>query len=73
MVNLVAGRKVVPELMQKDATGERLAEEAAVLLENAGSREEMKRELQSIASTLATANDPIENAAHIVNEYLRTK
>ena len=73
MVNLVAGRKVVPELMQKDATGERLADEAAALLDNAGSREEMKRELQNIASTLATANDPIENAAHIVNEYLRTK
>jgi lipid-A-disaccharide synthase len=73
MVNLVADRKVVPELMQQDATGERLAEEASALLENAGSREQMKRELQSIASTLATANDPIENAARIVNEYLRTK
>ena len=32
MVNLVAGRKIVPELMQQDATGERLADEAAALV-----------------------------------------
>ena len=70
MVNLVAGRKIVPELMQKEATGERLAEEAAALVQDAGSREEMKRELADVAARLATAEDPIERAARIVNEYL---
>ena len=73
MVNLVASRKIVPELMQQDATGERLAAEAAALLENAGSREQMKRELQNVAATLATGEEPIENAARIVSEYLKTK
>ena len=33
MVNLVAGRSVVPELMQNEVTGERLATEALRLLE----------------------------------------
>jgi lipid-A-disaccharide synthase len=73
MVNLVAGRRVVPEFMQQEATGERLAEAAAALLENAGSREQMKRELQAVAATLATSNEPIENAARVVSDYLRTK
>jgi lipid-A-disaccharide synthase len=70
MVNLVAGREIVPELMQKEATGERLAEETAALIQNAGSREEMKRELGTVVSMLATAEDPIKRAARIVNEYL---
>jgi lipid-A-disaccharide synthase len=73
MVNLVAGRKIVPELMQQEATGERLADEAAALMENAGSREQMRRELRSVAATLATTDDPIENAARIVSEYLKEK
>jgi lipid-A-disaccharide synthase len=72
MVNLVAGRRIVPELMQQEATGERLAQEAAALIENAGSRDQMKRELQTVAATLATSDDPIEKAARIVSEYLRT-
>jgi lipid-A-disaccharide synthase len=70
MVNLVAGRKIVPELMQKEATGKRLAEEASALMQNAGSRDEMKRELRGVATTLATNGDPIERAARIVDEYL---
>jgi lipid-A-disaccharide synthase len=70
MVNLVAGRKIVPELMQSNATGERLADEAAALVRNAGAREAMRRELGAVAATLATRGDPIERAAHIVGEYL---
>jgi lipid-A-disaccharide synthase len=73
MVNLVAGRKIVPELMQTDATGERVAAEAAALIENAGSREEMKRELRAVAAKLGTDDDPIEKAARIVGEYLTRK
>ncbi len=67
MVNLVAGRKIVPELMQENATGERLASEAAALIQDSG---EMKRDLAMVADKLATCGDPIERAANIVNEYL---
>jgi lipid A disaccharide synthetase len=60
-------------LMQVDATGERLAEEAAALLGNAGAREQMKQELRAVAEKLATSDDPIEKAARIVSEYLKEK
>jgi lipid A disaccharide synthetase len=32
MVNLIAGRRIVPELMQRDATGEKIALEANGIL-----------------------------------------
>jgi lipid-A-disaccharide synthase len=71
MVNLVAGRQIVPELMQANATGERIAAATAALIQNAGTREEMKHELRTVAAALTTENDPIETAARIVGEYLR--
>jgi lipid-A-disaccharide synthase len=71
MVNLVAGRRIVPELMQEEATGERIAAEAAALLENYRLRDEMKRDLAAVASKLATAGDPAETAARIVSKYLK--
>jgi lipid-A-disaccharide synthase len=71
MVNLVAGKKIVPELMQDEATGERLAAEAIRLLEDAGSRNEMKDALAGVSSKLASFEHPMERAARIVNEYLK--
>ena len=71
MVNLVAGAKVVPELMQNEATGERLAAEALRLLKDAGSRAEMKRSLAEVTSKLAAPDHPMERAARIVDEYLK--
>ena len=40
MVNLVAGRRIVPELIQDQMTAENLAREALALLENDDSAEE---------------------------------
>ena len=71
MVNLVAGRKVVAELMQDEATGERLAAEALQLLENPASRAEMKRSLADVTSKLQAPDHPMEHAARIVDEYLK--
>jgi lipid-A-disaccharide synthase len=70
MVNLIAGRKVVPELIQNDMTGERIASEAAVLLGNAAKRWKMKKELARVAELLATGakGDPITRAADAVEE-----
>jgi len=42
MVNLVAGRSAVPELMQNEVRGDRLAAEALRLLEDPGARERMR-------------------------------
>jgi lipid-A-disaccharide synthase len=70
MVNLIAGRKVVPELMQDEATGERLAAEARVLLSDAEKRSAMKRALAEVRETLSTAEHPMDRAARIALEYL---
>jgi lipid-A-disaccharide synthase len=70
MVNLIAGRKIVPELMQDEATGERLAAEAKVLLMDSVARNTMKRDLESVADALRTEEHPMEHAARIAGEYI---
>ncbi|MBI3279871.1 MAG: lipid-A-disaccharide synthase [Acidobacteria bacterium] len=73
MVNLIAGRQVVPELIQDDLTGERLAAEANRLLRDAGARCRMKRDLAEVAAALATPEEPMECAARAVLEHLETR
>jgi lipid-A-disaccharide synthase len=53
MVNLIAERRVVPELMQSEMTGERIAAETARLLDNAEERGRMKAGLAEVAGRLA--------------------
>ncbi len=48
MVNLVAGRAVVPELMQSELTGKRLAQEAERLLDDESARCEMRLGLRQV-------------------------
>ena len=72
MVNLIAGRAVIPELMQNEMTGERLAAEALKLLNSPVEREEMRRQLGEVGRALAGPEDPIERAAGIVDEILGT-
>ena len=52
MVNLVAGKRVVPELIQADMTAERIAAEAARLLHDPRERARMKRDLAMVADRL---------------------
>jgi lipid-A-disaccharide synthase len=52
LVNLVAGCSVVPELIQSDATGERLYQEALELLDNPSAYEDMKRSLANVRAAL---------------------
>jgi lipid-A-disaccharide synthase len=53
MVNLIAGRAVVPELMQEQMTGEALAREANRLLQDSTAREEMKAGLAAVRDQLS--------------------
>jgi lipid-A-disaccharide synthase len=66
MVNLVAGRRVIPELIQDDMTGERIATEALILLESESARAEMKAGLNEVARLLASNGDPLEESARRV-------
>jgi len=69
MVNLIAGRRVVPELMQGAMTGEAIAREAGRLLNDDRARAEMKAGLAEVAQRLA-GHDPVPLAASIVQEIL---
>jgi lipid-A-disaccharide synthase len=76
MVNLVAGRRIVPELIQGDMTAARLADEALALLANESARESMRSELQLVARKLAQhqddpQDDPLEVAASLVEKHLK--
>ncbi len=52
LVNLVAGRAVVPELVQSDATGQRVFEEAIRILEDPSAYGEMKQALKQVRVAL---------------------
>ncbi len=70
MVNLIAGRRIVPELIQNDLTGARLAREAAVLLDNSRQRETMRRDLREVRQKLSGEAAPIETAANVVQGFI---
>ena len=70
MVNLVAGRRVVAELIQGDMTAERIAGEALRLLADEGARRAMRADLAEVASKLTTGRDPLETAADWVERVL---
>jgi lipid-A-disaccharide synthase len=73
MVNLIAGRALVPELMQSRMTGENLAREALRLLRDEGARARMKAGLDEVRGKLsATAGAP-RRAAAIVQEILEAQ
>jgi len=71
MVNLIAGRKIVPEIMQGDANGPRLAKEALALLDNPAALDEMRAGLAAVRNSLSGDADPVESAADIVESYLQ--
>jgi lipid-A-disaccharide synthase len=68
MVNLVAGRKVVPELIQDQMTAERIASEALTLLEGVEARQTMRAGLAEVAKKLGSERDPMEAAADWVEK-----
>jgi lipid-A-disaccharide synthase len=58
MVNLIAGRAVVPELMQGDMTGERIAQEARRLLSDSAARAQMQAGLAEVRVKLSSSPQP---------------
>ena len=63
MVNLVAGRRIVPELMQREMTGERLVEEASKLLADETRADSMRKDLAEVRTALTRDGDPLEQVA----------
>jgi len=70
MVNLVAERQVVAELIQDDMTGERIAAEALRLLGDEGARRKMKADLDDVKQRLSSERDPMVVAAECIEQVL---
>ena len=64
MVNLIAGRRIVTELMQDDFTPAAVAAEVRRLLENPAARQEMKAALAEVRASLG-GGGAIERAAGV--------
>lgn len=63
--NIVAGKGIVPELIQGDATGEKMAEEVLNILNDKGRTEDMRRELKGVREALG-APGASRRAAEVV-------
>ena len=65
MVNLIAGKRVVPELVQDDFTPERVASEVVRLLDSQEARDQMRQGLATVREKLGPPG-AIERAADII-------
>jgi lipid-A-disaccharide synthase len=72
MPNLIAGRKVVPELLQSEVTPERIAHEARRLLDDPQADRVIREGLHEIRYRLGTGG-AAERAASLVIEMLKSK
>jgi lipid-A-disaccharide synthase len=63
MPNIVAGRGIVPELLQGAVTGPRLAAEARAILETPGRREDMIADLRAVRARLGRGGAAARAAA----------
>jgi lipid-A-disaccharide synthase len=70
MVNLIAGRGIVPELMQSDMTGARLATEAQRLLRDERARARMRADLAEVAARLSGSGRPMARASAIIQDLM---
>jgi len=69
LVNLVAGKAIVPELIQNNVTAFRLAEEGLAILKNDGLRTDMKKGLRLVKEQLGQGGAS-KKAAHIAGEMM---
>lgn len=70
MVNLVAGRAIVPELIQGDMRPESLAAEAARLLNDAEARRAMRGQLTEVRNMLTVPEHPMDRAVRAIESVL---
>ena len=67
MVNLIAGRRIVPELIQNDMTGERIANEVQAIISDPIRLSQMRRDLEEVRERLkAGGGSGANRAAHAV-------
>jgi lipid-A-disaccharide synthase len=71
MVNLIAGRRIVPELIQDDFAASKVVERLRPLLENEEARATMQSDLRTVGATLRVNNEgAIQHAARIALQLI---
>jgi lipid-A-disaccharide synthase len=73
MVNLVAGERIVPELIQDDMTASNLAQEAEALLLGPEHMAQMRLDLARVRNMLTVEGDPLRRAAEQIVAQLVPK
>lgn len=73
MVNLIAGREVIPEFLQDRMTPENLSGAVVELLSKSETAGAMRTQLEAVTAGLKTPEAPMETAAAIVARYIETK
>ena len=66
MVNLIAGRQIVPELIQHDMTASNITGEAETLLNSPERADRMRSELGRVRTLLTREGNPFERAASLI-------
>jgi len=67
MVNIIAGKTVVPELIQKDVTPEKITSAVVQILENPSKQEEIKKELNSLKEKIGKSGASFRAAQIIIS------
>jgi lipid-A-disaccharide synthase len=69
MANVLAGREIVPELIQGDATPERVAAAVAAILDDSSRAEQMRSDLRALRASLGEPG-AVDRAAGIILDEL---
>ncbi|MFH1782083.1 MAG: lipid-A-disaccharide synthase [Candidatus Omnitrophota bacterium] len=69
LVNIVAGKRIVPELVQSDANPGNISKEALSILTDHKLQDQIKKELHLVKGKLGEKG-AIDRAAHLIQKYL---
>ena len=70
LVNLIAGKEVVKELIQQDVNGLRVSHELDQLITNKENRTRILTEYEDVFTTLDAGGSASENTARLMHAYL---
>jgi len=73
MVNLIAERQIVPELVQHDMTSANIAGAAEQLLTDTAKADRMRQDLARVRALLTSEGDPLDRAAEMIGESLQSR
>jgi lipid-A-disaccharide synthase len=73
MVNLIAGKRIVPELIQGDFTADRVVSQLRPLLEDEDSRARMQTSLKRVGEMLRSEQSAIERVAQVTCQRMKAQ